>query len=31
MFDPNDIEQTKNLKLKVEKDEKGKLIPPSKN
>lgn len=28
-FDPNDIEQTKNLKLKVKKDEKGKMINPS--
>ena len=28
-FDPNDIQQTKNLKLKIKKDEKGKLVTPS--
>jgi hypothetical protein len=28
-FDPNDMEQTKNLKLKVKKDDKGKLVTPS--
>lgn len=29
MFDPNDVEQTKNLKLKIKKDQSGKIIAPS--
>ena len=29
MFDPNDVEQTKNLKVKVKVDEKGKFVAPS--
>ena len=29
MFDPNDVEQNKNLKLKIKKDEKGKIITPT--